>query len=183
MFPQCFWNWWESGGSRSGHTAPHTRPAALLCKWLLSLKHIPQTLFYRNRLVCQCLFLLCCQDCYIADQSGSSVMVWKGKQASKEERREALNRAMVSSMNDAIYRVWDLYITNKRSSLRSKNGFKSHPLSLSTRVTSKPRTTPPAPLWRWWRREESRHCSSTCSNPGLIRDKLRVWVPPTVWGG
>ncbi|XP_041817129.1 villin-1 [Chelmon rostratus] len=33
-------------------------------------------------------------DCYILDQRGSSVMVWKGKQASKEERQEALNRAM-----------------------------------------------------------------------------------------
>uniref|UniRef100_A0A8C4HGY9 Villin-like n=1 Tax=Dicentrarchus labrax TaxID=13489 RepID=A0A8C4HGY9_DICLA len=38
--------------------------------------------------------LLHSSDCYIADQRGSSVMVWKGKQASKEERREALNRAM-----------------------------------------------------------------------------------------
>lgn len=38
--------------------------------------------------------LLRSTDCYIADQRGSSVMVWKGKQASKEERREALNRAV-----------------------------------------------------------------------------------------
>ncbi|XP_059183227.1 villin-1 [Centropristis striata] len=38
--------------------------------------------------------LLHSSDCYIADQRGSSVMVWKGKQASKEERREALNRAL-----------------------------------------------------------------------------------------
>uniref|UniRef100_A0A671X6L8 Villin like n=1 Tax=Sparus aurata TaxID=8175 RepID=A0A671X6L8_SPAAU len=38
--------------------------------------------------------LLRSSDCYIADQRGSSVMVWKGKQASKEERREALNRAL-----------------------------------------------------------------------------------------
>ncbi|XP_023263679.1 villin-1-like isoform X1 [Seriola lalandi dorsalis] len=38
--------------------------------------------------------LLHSSDCYIADQGGSSVMVWKGKQASKEERREALNRAV-----------------------------------------------------------------------------------------
>ncbi|XP_035507924.1 villin-1 isoform X2 [Morone saxatilis] len=38
--------------------------------------------------------LLHSSDCYIADQRGSSVMVWKGKQASKEERREALNRAV-----------------------------------------------------------------------------------------
>ncbi|XP_040921286.1 villin-1 [Toxotes jaculatrix] len=38
--------------------------------------------------------LLNSSDCYILDQGGSSVMVWKGKQASKEERREALNRAV-----------------------------------------------------------------------------------------
>ncbi|XP_071341213.1 villin-1 isoform X2 [Trachinotus anak] len=38
--------------------------------------------------------LLHSSDCYIVDKSGSSVMVWKGKQASKEERREALNRAV-----------------------------------------------------------------------------------------
>ncbi|XP_049912534.1 villin-1 isoform X2 [Epinephelus moara] len=38
--------------------------------------------------------LLHSTDCYIVDQRGSSVMVWKGKQASKEERREALNRAV-----------------------------------------------------------------------------------------
>uniref|UniRef100_A0A3Q1HWR2 Villin-like n=1 Tax=Acanthochromis polyacanthus TaxID=80966 RepID=A0A3Q1HWR2_9TELE len=33
-------------------------------------------------------------DCYILDHKGSSVMVWKGKNASQEERREALNRAV-----------------------------------------------------------------------------------------
>lgn len=33
-------------------------------------------------------------DCYILDNRGSSVMVWKGKQASKLERREAFNRAL-----------------------------------------------------------------------------------------
>ncbi|XP_070708675.1 villin-1 isoform X1 [Pempheris klunzingeri] len=38
--------------------------------------------------------LLHSSDCYIVDQRGSSVMVWKGKQASKEERQEALNRAV-----------------------------------------------------------------------------------------
>uniref|UniRef100_A0A8C3AQE4 Villin like n=1 Tax=Cyclopterus lumpus TaxID=8103 RepID=A0A8C3AQE4_CYCLU len=38
--------------------------------------------------------LLHSSDCYIADQRGSCVMVWKGKQASKEERKEALNRAV-----------------------------------------------------------------------------------------
>ncbi|XP_039983459.1 villin-1 isoform X1 [Xiphias gladius] len=38
--------------------------------------------------------LLHSSDCYIVDQNNSSVMVWKGKQASNEERREALNRAM-----------------------------------------------------------------------------------------
>ncbi|XP_037312079.2 villin-1 isoform X3 [Pungitius pungitius] len=38
--------------------------------------------------------LLHSSDCYIADQGGSSVMVWKGKHASKLERQEALNRAL-----------------------------------------------------------------------------------------
>ncbi|XP_028289758.1 villin-1 isoform X2 [Gouania willdenowi] len=38
--------------------------------------------------------LLLSSDCYIVDKNGSSVMVWKGKQSSKEERREAMNRAV-----------------------------------------------------------------------------------------
>ncbi|XP_071754784.2 advillin isoform X1 [Centroberyx gerrardi] len=38
--------------------------------------------------------LLRSSDCYIVDQGGSSVLVWKGKQASKEERRSALSRAV-----------------------------------------------------------------------------------------
>ncbi|XP_038584655.1 villin-1 isoform X3 [Micropterus salmoides] len=38
--------------------------------------------------------LLQSSDCYILDNKGSNVMVWKGKQASKEERQEALNRAV-----------------------------------------------------------------------------------------
>ncbi|XP_033841413.1 villin-1 [Periophthalmus magnuspinnatus] len=38
--------------------------------------------------------LLRSTDCYIADQNGSCVMVWKGKQASPVERAESLNRAM-----------------------------------------------------------------------------------------
>ncbi|XP_077409856.1 villin-1 isoform X2 [Vanacampus margaritifer] len=38
--------------------------------------------------------LLQSSDCYILDNGGSSVMVWKGKHASKEERRGALNRAV-----------------------------------------------------------------------------------------
>ncbi|RVE58809.1 hypothetical protein OJAV_G00197440 [Oryzias javanicus] len=38
--------------------------------------------------------LLLSSDCYIVDHKGSSVMVWKGKRASKVERQEAMNRAM-----------------------------------------------------------------------------------------
>ncbi|XP_061569837.1 villin-1 [Cololabis saira] len=38
--------------------------------------------------------LLRSSDCYILDNKGSSVMVWKGKQASKDERQGALNRAL-----------------------------------------------------------------------------------------
>uniref|UniRef100_A0A8C2F229 Villin-like n=1 Tax=Cyprinus carpio TaxID=7962 RepID=A0A8C2F229_CYPCA len=40
--------------------------------------------------------LLSSSDCYILDQGGSSVMVWKGKAASDEERSSALSRAVVS---------------------------------------------------------------------------------------
>ncbi|MEQ2235386.1 hypothetical protein ILYODFUR_001840, partial [Ilyodon furcidens] len=38
--------------------------------------------------------LLLSSDCYILDNRGSNVMVWKGKKASKDERREAMKRAV-----------------------------------------------------------------------------------------
>uniref|UniRef100_A0AAX7V8Z9 HP domain-containing protein n=1 Tax=Astatotilapia calliptera TaxID=8154 RepID=A0AAX7V8Z9_ASTCA len=38
--------------------------------------------------------LLKSSDCFILDNKGSSVMVWKGKKASKEERQGAMNRAL-----------------------------------------------------------------------------------------
>ncbi|XP_056104841.1 advillin isoform X2 [Rhinichthys klamathensis goyatoka] len=38
--------------------------------------------------------LLCSTDCYFLDQGGNSIMVWKGKGASDEERRSALSRAV-----------------------------------------------------------------------------------------
>ncbi|XP_021325989.1 villin-like protein isoform X3 [Danio rerio] len=38
--------------------------------------------------------LLCSSDCYILDQGGTSIMVWKGKGASNEERRSAMGRAV-----------------------------------------------------------------------------------------
>ncbi|XP_014882882.1 advillin-like, partial [Poecilia latipinna] len=38
--------------------------------------------------------LLRSADCYILDNCGSNVMVWKGKKASKDERREAMKRAL-----------------------------------------------------------------------------------------
>lgn len=38
------------------------------------------------------------QDCYILDHKGSSVMVWKGKKASKAERQAAFNRALVGHL-------------------------------------------------------------------------------------
>lgn len=61
---------------------------------ICSLDHvIPKDGFY----IIIIIFILAhFQDCYILDQRGSSVMVWKGKQASKEERRGAFNRALVS---------------------------------------------------------------------------------------
>ncbi|XP_039522879.1 advillin isoform X1 [Pimephales promelas] len=38
--------------------------------------------------------LLCSSDCYFLDHGGNSIMVWKGKGASDEERRAALSRAV-----------------------------------------------------------------------------------------
>nr|XP_015810628.2 villin-1 isoform X1 [Nothobranchius furzeri]XP_015810629.2 villin-1 isoform X1 [Nothobranchius furzeri] len=38
--------------------------------------------------------LLLSSDCFIVDHSGSSVMVWKGKKSSKEERQKAMNTAV-----------------------------------------------------------------------------------------
>ncbi|XP_036376713.1 advillin [Megalops cyprinoides] len=38
--------------------------------------------------------LLCSSDCYIVDQGGACISVWKGKDASMEERRSALGRAV-----------------------------------------------------------------------------------------
>ncbi|NXE78610.1 VILI protein, partial [Cochlearius cochlearius] len=34
------------------------------------------------------------EDCYILDQGGLKIFVWKGKNANKEERKEAMNRAL-----------------------------------------------------------------------------------------
>lgn len=107
FFPQRVWKQRESGGPRSGHAASDARPAALLCNCLFFK---PSNVFLahcycRGWILSHCLFLSHWQDCYIVDQRGSSVMVWKGKQASKEERREALNRAVVSLLNNGLI-IW-----------------------------------------------------------------------------
>uniref|UniRef100_A0A3P8TM97 Villin like n=1 Tax=Amphiprion percula TaxID=161767 RepID=A0A3P8TM97_AMPPE len=64
---------------RNGHSASDTRPAAFRCK---------------------CSVYSSNMDCYIWTRKVPSVMVWKGKHASQEERREALNRAVVSLQPD-----------------------------------------------------------------------------------
>lgn len=35
------------------------------------------------------------QDCYLLDQGGTKIFVWKGKKASKVERQAAMARALV----------------------------------------------------------------------------------------
>lgn len=35
------------------------------------------------------------QDCYLLDQGGTQIFVWKGKKASKAERQAAMARALV----------------------------------------------------------------------------------------
>lgn len=37
------------------------------------------------------------EDCYILDQGGVTIFVWKGKEANKEEKRAGMNRALVST--------------------------------------------------------------------------------------
>ena len=39
--------------------------------------------------------LSCLQDCYILDQGGLKIYVWKGKKANAQERKEALSQALV----------------------------------------------------------------------------------------
>lgn len=45
VHPQCVWKCRQSGGSGSGHAAANTRPAALLCKYLLTFSWVPQRLW------------------------------------------------------------------------------------------------------------------------------------------
>lgn len=37
------------------------------------------------------------QDCYILDQGGAKVFVWKGKKANRAERQAVMARALVSA--------------------------------------------------------------------------------------
>lgn len=39
------------------------------------------------------------QDCYILDQSGAKIYVWKGKGATKVEKQAAMSKALVGSVN------------------------------------------------------------------------------------
>ncbi|GCC36965.1 hypothetical protein chiPu_0015465 [Chiloscyllium punctatum] len=44
--------------------------------------------------------LLNSEDCYIVDQGGIKIFVWKGKKSSKEERQSSLSRALVWMIED-----------------------------------------------------------------------------------
>lgn len=39
------------------------------------------------------------QDCYILDQSGTKIYVWKGKGATKVEKQAAMSKALVGAVN------------------------------------------------------------------------------------
>lgn len=48
----------------------------------------------------------CCpffKDCYILDQGGIRIFVWKGKNANKEEKQQAMSRALVGAGLGAFY--------------------------------------------------------------------------------
>ncbi len=42
------------------------------------------------------------QDCYLLDQGGIKIFIWKGKKASKTERAESLKKAEVSRTNQSM---------------------------------------------------------------------------------
>lgn len=43
------------------------------------------------------------KDCYILDQAGLKIFVWKGKYANKEEKQQAMSRALVGAELGAGY--------------------------------------------------------------------------------
>lgn len=45
------------------------------------------------------------KDCYILDQGGIRIFVWKGKNASKEEKQQAMSRALVGAGLGACYGI------------------------------------------------------------------------------
>ena len=46
------------------------------------------------------------QDCFIVDQGAAGLWVWVGKGASKVERAESMNNAMVSThVTNCVYRI------------------------------------------------------------------------------
>jgi len=52
----------------------------------------------------------CCppsKDCYILDQAGLKIFVWKGKNANKEEKQQAMSRALVGAgLGVSCGRAW-----------------------------------------------------------------------------
>lgn len=52
----------------------------------------PSTVHHQALILGLCLHL---QDCYILDQGGLKIYVWKGKKANAQERKGAMSQALV----------------------------------------------------------------------------------------
>lgn len=60
------------------------------------------TVSWSNTLPCSC------QDCYILDQCGMKIYVWKGRDSTREEKQQATSRALVSVGLQSL-RYWKLF--------------------------------------------------------------------------
>lgn len=66
---------------------------------------LPTEFLYLKIWTCSNIF----QDCFILDQGGTKIYVWKGKLATKMEKQAAMSGALVSTIElTAVFRWWIL---------------------------------------------------------------------------
>lgn len=77
-----------------------------LCKPIWSVK--PTKLAFEELKLSKVLisaFVPSSKDCYILDQGGLKIFVWKGKNANKEEKQQAMSRALVGAELGVSYGI------------------------------------------------------------------------------